>query len=695
METQPIADIAKYSIAKFQMIFRCTWDVPFLGVILSLVALFNSIFPLISFASPNTQLDNFIQWGSKQIIPAPKMKGPVVIFIPGILGSKLEQDGKVLWGETAFINFDANRGAIKCTSENKWCEDSKVKAKPLLKFEIDFLGKIPFTSEDVYGNLSNRLNLAQGEFAVKPVVEYFYYDWRQSIENTANKLDEKINELQTAGVLNGNQLVIVAHSMGGLVAWKWKDKIYKERLARGDLKFRVTSMILLGSPLKGSCEMLRLMLRGYVPIPSESKYDQLYSHLFSDFRDEALTFPSIYQLLPPSPSDGNISESCLQVDTTDGLIAQNLDSDSSLINLNIASGNEQRNEIIRTHVKGASEFRKSLYPSSREPLNEFPLNDRIYYIYSKSKETITDIEKPLVNNYKYNAKRLGDGRVLMSSATNGNPNGRNAFPAGDYSHGNLFLSVSAFDIIKKEVMLAIAEEQAKKYAIEINKKKDIKQIYINDKMKPVLQNADVGAVLIQAYDEGEKAIEELKNSVQQNDLNINSQNLKKETAYAYAVKHDKIATRTAYLELSIKRPQGADANKDVAIDAYSLNRIGNNLIEKKQYSRAITSLLSATDKIEEVEKTGQGSVFGTKKDWATLQQSVFNNLGRSYKETGNYEKAIEAYIKADTLGSPKAKKNLADTYVAHGRYLFENYPQSEAAGDNIQKAKKVAKMAYS
>ena len=100
--------------------------------------------------------------------------------------------------------------------------------------------------------------------------------------------------------------------MGGVIAWSWQSRRYRQR---PDEALAVRRLVLLGSPLGGSCEMARMILRGYQPMPGAGKVESLlYQAIFGDVRAAAFTFPSVFELLPPVPADpAEIDASCVEV----------------------------------------------------------------------------------------------------------------------------------------------------------------------------------------------------------------------------------------------------------------------------------------------------------------------------------------------------------------------------------------------
>lgn len=233
--------------------------------------------------------------------PATDIKKPVVIFIPGVLGSKLIDNGTVIWGEDPVDakNLIGNDG-------------SKVKVEVLRHYDL-----AGFDS-DVYGATYAALdNITRGG---EDLLE-FPYDWRQDIREVAELFDRRLKgepyeqdaKHPKPWDLKGRDVYVVAHSMGGLVAWWWAMKHYSSATQAEDYKDKlgaVRRMVFLGTPLRGSCDIVRTFIDGYQDIPNNSEseaslkrtaYRTLYRKFFGGLKPAALVFPSIFQLLPLPP----------------------------------------------------------------------------------------------------------------------------------------------------------------------------------------------------------------------------------------------------------------------------------------------------------------------------------------------------------------------------------------------------------
>ena len=217
--------------------------------------------------------------------------GDVVVLLPGILGSVLSHDGKDVWAPTP--------GAI---GRALWTLGRSVKSLQLHDdpWDVDDLGDgveaprlmsgvhlIPgFWGIDVYAGISRMIT---DTFDVVPGETYieFPYDWRRDNRVAARRLQRLAEEkLHVQRQRNPDaKLILIAHSMGGLVARfflecldGWKD---------------TRALITFGTPHRGSMNAVGFLVNGFVKKLGPLKVADLTTLLRS--------LTSVYQLLPIYP----------------------------------------------------------------------------------------------------------------------------------------------------------------------------------------------------------------------------------------------------------------------------------------------------------------------------------------------------------------------------------------------------------
>lgn len=107
----------------------------------------------------------------------------------------------------------------------------------------------------------------------------FPYDWRRSNSNTAARLD-KVVEAALKERSDDVSVVLVAHSMGGLVA--------RNYLATGKTADRCRLLVTIGTPYRGAVKALDKLVNG---MPGPGKLGRRLTKLVR-------SLPSVYELLP-------------------------------------------------------------------------------------------------------------------------------------------------------------------------------------------------------------------------------------------------------------------------------------------------------------------------------------------------------------------------------------------------------------
>jgi CHAT domain-containing protein/pimeloyl-ACP methyl ester carboxylesterase len=183
--------------------------------------------------------------------------GPKVLVLPGIMGSKIGRDrfgpfDDVLWVDPLAIH----NGKL---TDLAWPDGGKYKAVGVMLI--------------AYLKLKLRLD-REGYDA-----DFYPFDWRRSIDDLGTELKNKLQTL-------GDDVSLVAHSMGGLVA--------RAAIKQG-AKFR--KLIMLGTPNHGAFAPV-LALRGTYEIVRKLDWLDKRHSAVELSRDVFSTFPGLTQMLP-------------------------------------------------------------------------------------------------------------------------------------------------------------------------------------------------------------------------------------------------------------------------------------------------------------------------------------------------------------------------------------------------------------
>jgi pimeloyl-ACP methyl ester carboxylesterase len=195
------------------------------------------------------------------------MPNQVAVLIPGIMGSELRLNGKVVWpGPVASLLFPY-----------------KLMAELLdpATFATDVIRTYSITTQ--YQALIDDLGTLGFHEATKSLI-VFPYDWRKANEESAAALAGALD----AAAISDVEFVLLAHSMGGLIARYYLESGH----FAGRPAFRkVSTLITLGTPHRGAPLALHRILGQEKSVWLSAAQSR-----------EAVTdprYPSAYQLLPP------------------------------------------------------------------------------------------------------------------------------------------------------------------------------------------------------------------------------------------------------------------------------------------------------------------------------------------------------------------------------------------------------------
>jgi hypothetical protein len=215
----------------------------------------------------------------------------VVVLVPGIMGSVLAKDGREMWGPSrgallrGFLSRGRNLDELALRGDSPDAGDLGDGVVPLRVMPSPHL--LPgLWKIDGYGELRAAL---EATFDLEPGVNYveFAYDWRRDNRAAAKRLHRDarawLDRRRDDDGVADPKLILVAHSMGGLVCRYFTEVLEGWRMTRALFTF--------GTPFRGSLNALDNLSNGVRKGPRG----------IVNLSDLVRSFTSVYQLLPTYP----------------------------------------------------------------------------------------------------------------------------------------------------------------------------------------------------------------------------------------------------------------------------------------------------------------------------------------------------------------------------------------------------------
>lgn len=230
----------------------------------------------------------------------------LIILLPGILGSSLAKDGKPLWGSSigsiSNLVFSNALDTLALNGSDDGQDD--------IGDGVEVTGVVPnveiipgFWKHGGYSIVSRSLRAGIRVEQGKNYFE-FGYDWRRDNRVSARRLDrfarEKLKAWQKDSGNENAKVVLVAHSMGGLVSRYFIECLEGWRITR--------RLISIGTPFRGSLDSLGTICNGAA---------KKIGPITIDATKASRTFQSLYQLLPIYPVIGVGDAPLVRVDSLD------------------------------------------------------------------------------------------------------------------------------------------------------------------------------------------------------------------------------------------------------------------------------------------------------------------------------------------------------------------------------------------
>lgn len=244
-------------------------------------------------------------------------KRPLII-IPGILGSQLinYETGEVVW-PSAFRSSDDGL-SLPISPDLSRNHDNLVARKIVNTLRLSRLVPEVYIYHDLLEALKRYGGYKEGDWnnpGSDGDHDTFYvlpYDWRRDNVETARDFIRRIESLKLRLKRPDLRFNVLAHSMGGLIAR------YAARYGDADLPptgtpivptwagaVHINKIIMFGTPNEGSADAFSTLLDGYSVTEGLRRRVRLLNKLS---REDALSAPSLFQLLPHSAATHFLDE---------------------------------------------------------------------------------------------------------------------------------------------------------------------------------------------------------------------------------------------------------------------------------------------------------------------------------------------------------------------------------------------------
>ncbi|MEO0374659.1 MAG: lecithin--cholesterol acyltransferase [Cyanobacteria bacterium P01_A01_bin.17] len=219
----------------------------------------------------------------------------MVVILPGILGSVLQKDGKDIWAISGRSIWNTLTNSDKVIQDLKLGEDDPekfdlgdgIRATRLMADAHLVPGLVKIDGYTQTSKLiADNFDVTPGDIYNDPedkVANFYHfpYDWRR--DNRANArilkhfLDMRLKRWREASGAQDAKVILLAHSMGGLVSRYYLEVLGGWQDARALFTF--------GTPYRGSFNAVNFIANGY-------------KKLFLDLTEVLQSLTSVYQLLP-------------------------------------------------------------------------------------------------------------------------------------------------------------------------------------------------------------------------------------------------------------------------------------------------------------------------------------------------------------------------------------------------------------
>jgi pimeloyl-ACP methyl ester carboxylesterase len=214
----------------------------------------------------------------------------LIVLLPGITGSVLQKDRRDLWAVSGravwrtLISLGESLRELRLEGD----DPGGIVATRVMRDAHLVPGLVKIDGYSAMARMiTETFDILEGSVHEANPANFieFPYDWRLDNRTTARQLrrlvEDRLQRWQEHSYNRNARVVIVAHSMGGLVARYYLEVLEGWRTCR--------ALITFGTPYRGSLNSVNFLANGY-------------KQLFLDLTEAMRSFPSVYQLLPIYPA---------------------------------------------------------------------------------------------------------------------------------------------------------------------------------------------------------------------------------------------------------------------------------------------------------------------------------------------------------------------------------------------------------
>lgn len=181
-----------------------------------------------------------------------------IIYIPGLFSTSLKKGNDVVWPisptdlSIKYIKELAKKPFNAIFKKKPLNEESNLKTV-VTKLLTTLQDKNLTIGELNNSNNTNIINLLK--LYSNNNLFIFTYDWRQSFDVSTKRFKEEVDKLE----INDKTITIVAHSAGGVIAYKYLNENVESYNSESNF-YKIKKCISIGSPMQGSVAALTAIL---------------------------------------------------------------------------------------------------------------------------------------------------------------------------------------------------------------------------------------------------------------------------------------------------------------------------------------------------------------------------------------------------------------------------------------------------